>query len=323
MIALVGLGDWGSRHVTTLLDLVGRDGLVGVDVSPERRAAAEALGVRTVATTDRLPATTRAAVVATPTPTHAEVAAGLLERGLHLLVEKPLARTVAEARELVELADRHRRVLMVGHVFLFQRAHRRLRAALAELGSVRLLAVERRTPGLVKPESGAWDELAPHELAVALDLGALRGPVRLTTFLPWSATGIGRQDGALARLASDGGTVEISCSWLSAVRSRRVWAVTDGGQALLVDDGPTQRLAVWPGRPDWIRDRPPPPVWEDVSGPPPLRRELQAFLRAIRHHGRSAPASGVAAPAGRVPSDGVLGLRVVELLSRVTQLEVL
>ena len=319
MIAVVGLGDWGSRHVATLIDLVGRDGLVGVDPSPERRAAVEAQGVGTVAAVDRLPPAARAAVVATPTPTHAEVAAGLLRRGLHLLVEKPLAATVADARALVELADRHRRLLMVGHVFLFQRAHRRLRAALAELGTVRLLAVERRTPGLVKPESGAWDELAPHELAVALDLGALRGPVRPTAYLPWSVTGTGREDGALARLESDGGTVEVSCSWLSAVRSRRIWAVADGGQALLVDDGRAQRLAVWAGQPRWIRDRPRPPAWEDVSGPPPLRRELQAFLRAVQ----GADAAGHPGPAGGVPSDGVLGLRVVELLSCVTQLEVL
>lgn len=322
MIALVGLGDWGSSHLLTLLGLVGRDRMIGVDLCPERRAVAEALGVRTVASTDQLPTGVAAAVVATPTPTHAEVAGGLLGRGLHLLVEKPLATTMADARVLVELAAAHRRVLMVGHVFLFQRAHRRLRARLAELGPVRLLTIERRTPGLVKSESGAWAELAPHELSVAVDLGVLHGPVRPTAFLPWSVTGIGREDGVFARLESDDGVTEISCSWLSAVRGRRVWAVADGGQALLVDDGAVQRLAVWTGSPRWSHDRPDPPVWEDVSGPPPLRQELAAFLRAVHSGDRVGTVSGAPGRPIGVRSDGALGLRVVELLSCVTELEV-
>jgi predicted dehydrogenase len=304
MIAVVGLGDWGSRHVATLRELLGTAGMVGVDPSPERREAAEALGIRAVPHVDLLPDGVVGAVVATPSPSHHQVGACLLERGLHLLVEKPLAESVEDAGGLVELARARGRVLMVGHVFLFQRAHERLRERLAAFGPVRLLAISRRTPGLVKPESGAWTELAPHELAVAVDLGMLRGPVRSSAFLPWSVTGIGREDGAVGRLRTDGGTVEIACSWLSAVRSRQVWAVAEDGQAMLVDDGHAQALAVWPGRPTWTRGRPAEPEWEDLSGPPPLRRELEAFIGAVLD-------------GGRVPSDGALGLRVVEMLNHV------
>ncbi len=310
MIAVIGLGAWGSRHAKTLVDLIGAAGVIGVDPCPERRAEAAALGLRTVPDVTGLPGQVTAAVVATPSPSHVTVAASLLRHDIPLLVEKPLAETVADARGLVELATDRKLVLMVGHVFLFQRGHQRLRQVLSGFGPVRLLAAERRTPGLVKPESGAWTELGPHEIAAAVDLGMLTGPVVSSAFLPWSVTGLGHQDGAFARLQTGDGIVEITCSWLSAVRSRRAWAVAERGQALLVDAGQAQWLAAWAGEPAWTRRRPASPQWEDVSDPAPLKRELEAFLAAVRE-------------GGEVRSDGWLGLRVVEMMNHATETETL
>ncbi|MBM7789576.1 Gfo/Idh/MocA family protein [Tenggerimyces flavus] len=303
MIAVIGLGDWGSKHLATLGSLVGPAEVVGVDDCPDRRSAAEQLGFRTVAAVDQLPEDISSAVVATPTPTHAAIAAPLLEQGVALLVEKPLAADCQEAGQLVRLAELRGVPLMVGHVFLFQRAYARLRETLAGLGPLRTLSIERRTPGLVKRESGAWLELAPHEIATALDLGALADRVDVEPLRRWSVTGVGREDGASGRFTTDSTTVEISCSWLSAVRSRRVWAIAESGQALLVDDGREQWLAVWSGQSTWTRREPIEPTWEDVSGPPPLRTEWESFLAAM-HEG------------GPIRSDGRLGLRVVELLTK-------
>jgi predicted dehydrogenase len=157
----------------------------------------------------------------------------------------------------------------------------------------------------VMPGSGAWLELAPHELAAAISLGAIEAPVEVESYLSWSVTGLGKEDGALARLRSNGCCVEIRCSWVSGVRTRQVWAIAERGQVVLADDGPVQRLAVIEGTPEWIDSRPPEPVWEIVNGEPPLTRELRAFLEAT-------PGDD-----GFV-SDGALGLQVTELLDQVT-----
>jgi UDP-N-acetylglucosamine 3-dehydrogenase len=305
MIAVVGLGHWGKRHLETLWELLDPREVVGVDVLPAARAAAENLGATTVADVDELPDDVEAAVVATPTATHAEVASRLVDRGVHVLVEKPLADNAADGASLVDAARDRGVVLMVGHVFLYQTAHERLAEAMRRLGPPRMLTIERRTPGYVKPDSGAWLELAPHELAVAADLGALTAPVDVDAYLSWAVTGFGREDGAVARLRSDGCALELHCSWLSPVRSRRIWLVAEGGQALLDDDGVTQRLAVFEGPSAWVDEQPPQPEWTTVNGVPPLRRELSAFLDAVRGD-------------GVVRSDGELGLRVVELMDRVT-----
>jgi predicted dehydrogenase len=280
MIAVVGLGAWGQRHVATLSGIVSPGELIGVDPRERARVAAEQHGARTVPSIDQLPDGVGCAVVATPTPTHVDVAWSLLKRGLHLLVEKPLALDPADAARLTEEADRRSLVLMAGHVLLHHSVHQRLRSVLDGLGELRMLALERRTPGHVMPVSGAWRELAPHELAAAVDLGALRAPVEVVGFRSWSATGLGHEDGATAHLRSAGCLTEIRCSWLSAVRGRYIWAVAEGGQVHVVDDGVTARLAVVEGAPDWEHQRPAAPPWEVVDGPPPLETELRRFLAA-------------------------------------------
>ncbi len=303
-IAVIGLGAWGTCHLSTLVGMLGPREVVGVDPDPHRREAAASRGIRVFADVDELPRGVRHAVVVTPVERHADVSAVLLEQGRHVLVEKPIATTVRDAERLIERATARGLVLMVGHVFLYQEAHEALRRAIAGLGKLRLLAIERRTPGYLKVGSGAWLELSPHELATALDLGALNAPVVEAVFLPWSVTGIGREDGASVRLRTVDSTVEISCSWLSAVRSRRVWAVADGGQALLVDSGGVPKLAVWKGPLAWERERPRPPVWRPVPGLPPLQRELHDFLEA-------------ASSGGPTRSPASLGLKVLELLREV------
>jgi dTDP-4-amino-4,6-dideoxygalactose transaminase/predicted dehydrogenase len=304
VVAVVGLGAWGSRHVATLMDLIGPGRVIGVDRDPQRRAWARARGIRAVSGVDRLPRGLDGAVVATPTPSHYEVASALLELDLPLLIEKPLTTDLDAATELVRAADKRSLPLLVGHVFLFQSAHERLRDYVGTMGRVRAVWSERRTPGLVKPESSAWLELAPHELAAAIDVGALAKRVLRVSVSDWSVTGVGGHDGAAACFSTPDCEVKLDCTWLSAVRRRRFWVVAEEGQVLLDDDGEHQELSRWIGDQRWVASRPAACEHERVAGEPPLRRELRAFLESIE--------SGVC-----TRSDGSLGQRVVELLERV------
>ncbi len=305
MIAIVGLGAWGTRHLVTICDLLDPGEVVGVDPREESRAAAAALGVSAVGSIDELPDGVDGAIVASPTNTHVDISMRLLRRDIHVLVEKPIALRVSDALGLIECAKDRGLVLTVGHVLLYQRAHERLRSALSGLGALRMLVLERRTPGYVMPASGAWLELAPHELAAAFDLGALTDPTTVDSYATWSVTGLGHEDGAAARLSANGCLVEVRCSWLSAARGRQVWAVAEGGQAYLDDDGALQRIAVHEGPPDWVGTRPPPPAWQDVPGVAPLELEQRAFLDAVR------------GDIGTLRSDGAMALMVTDLLERV------
>ena len=113
--AVVGVGHLGQHHARILSTMPGVT-LVGVADPNASRAAeiAAAHGTQPFADVSALPAVD-AVVVAAPTEVHAEIAAPLLERGVAVLVEKPLARTLEEADRLVALADRHGATLAVGH----------------------------------------------------------------------------------------------------------------------------------------------------------------------------------------------------------------
>ena len=122
-VAVVGAGHWGPNLIANF-ERSDRSRVLWVVDRDERRLAAVRARFPSVRTgTDLLPAmadeAVDAVVVATPTQTHFAIARTALEHGKHVLVEKPLTDSVATSRELAELAERQRRVLMVGHVFLY------------------------------------------------------------------------------------------------------------------------------------------------------------------------------------------------------------
>ncbi len=141
--AVIGTGHLGRHHVRILAGMEGVRCLGAFDTDRERLAEITAEhGVPTLASMEAA-SDADAVVVATPTISHREVAGALLEAGCHVLVEKPITATVAEADELVALADRHGRVLAVGHVEFHNPA---VQAALGLADGVRYLETQRLSP---------------------------------------------------------------------------------------------------------------------------------------------------------------------------------
>jgi UDP-N-acetylglucosamine 3-dehydrogenase len=141
-VLLVGLGRWGQNHLRLLRSLPVT--LYCVDTDPARLDAlvqsgfpAERTGTDPLAFIQKIDC----AVIATPGPTHYALARTLLEAGKDLLVEKPLAMTGQESKELAELADRKQRILVTGHIFLYDPASLWMRDAVksGEFGRLRLL----------------------------------------------------------------------------------------------------------------------------------------------------------------------------------------
>jgi predicted dehydrogenase len=118
--AVIGVGYLGRFHAQKYSTLERSELVAVVDISAENRErlAAE-LGVRALADYRELLGHVDAVSIATPTPQHFEIAAAFLESGAHVLVEKPITTTVQDARRLIEIAARTRRVLQVGHLERF------------------------------------------------------------------------------------------------------------------------------------------------------------------------------------------------------------
>lgn len=141
--AVVGTGHLGRHHVRILAGMEGVRCLGAFDTDRERLAGITAEhGVPALGSMEAA-GEADAVVVATPTVSHRAVAGALLAAGCHVLVEKPIAASVAEADELVALAEEHQRVLSVGHVEFHNPA---VQAALALAEDVRYLETQRLSP---------------------------------------------------------------------------------------------------------------------------------------------------------------------------------
>src|SRR5215469_9263091 len=122
-VGIVGAGIMGSNHARVLRALPHAEVVVVVDPEAEKgQRLADHIGASFESSLEALPGRVDAAIVATPTETHADIAATLMESGLDVLIEKPIAPTVEEAKDLVAIARKYDRILMVGHVERFNPA---------------------------------------------------------------------------------------------------------------------------------------------------------------------------------------------------------
>jgi predicted dehydrogenase len=225
-MAVIGTGALGRHHARILSEMSGIE-LVAVADTNGQAAAETAQRCRTHATTDyrELLGTVQAAVVAVPTAGHRRVAGDFLSAGVDVFVEKPIASSVAQTAELVELAARHRVLLQVGHV---ERYNPALVAARPFLAEPRYIHAERLSPfSFRSTDIGVVHDLMIHDIDLVLDLvGAPVADVQAF------GTGILGQleDCAQARLIfSNGSIADLAANRVNPVASRRmqVWG-TEG-----------------------------------------------------------------------------------------------
>jgi predicted dehydrogenase len=296
-VAVVGVGDFGRNHVRVLRELPDVD-LVGiVDANPARAAAiAQEFSVPILKDLDALAGRVDAATVAVPTIDHARVGSRLLASGIDVLIEKPMAASLAEADQLIATASRHNRILQVGHLERFNPGITAVRKVIT-----RPLFFEVHRLGIFTPRSLDIDviyDVMIHDLDILLWL--VGEPV-----IDLKAVGIpvvtSKVDIAHARLEFAGGAVaNVTASRVSTERVRKL-RFFQAHEYLSVDF--TRRDAFRVGVPE--PGQPPDSRFEKLPAPPvePLHAELAAFLAAVR--ARTTPPdtsgniSGVDGPAGR------------------------
>ncbi len=169
-----GLGKWGPNLLRNfgqhpdckVAALCDPDESRLAEFTPIHPGAVLYASVEDVAADDSIDA----AVVATPAGLHPEHTRLLLESGKDVLVEKPLAMNLAEARDLVDLAEKLGRVLMVGHTFLFNPAVRRVKEEIetGKLGDLQLITAQRLSLGRIREDCNALWNLAPHDISILL-----------------------------------------------------------------------------------------------------------------------------------------------------------
>jgi len=271
-----GLGALGRHHTRILGDLPGVERIGVFDTRDETaRAVATEFGARLFPSFESLAGEIDVAVLATPTVSHAELGCDLLGRGVHLLVEKPIAASLEEADRLIAAAGAAGRVLQVGHVEFHNPA---VAALLASGGRPRFVEVERL--GVFSPRSLDVDvilDLMIHDLHVlhAFDPAPV-AEVRATGIAVLSD----RIDIANARIALESGLVaNLTASRVSAEKTRKLRAFFNDRYASL--DYQAQELKGFRlDRSNGERrilpdDRP-------VERAEPLRRELECFVAACR-----------------------------------------
>lgn len=171
-IGLIGLGHWGPNHLR-VFNAIAQSRVVAVadtDAARVQRIASGATELRAYATAEALLADpgVDAVVISTPTSTHYALVKAALLAGRHVLCEKPLCLSSREADELVQLSDECQRVLMVGHVFLFNSGLVKIKELLAagELGEPRYLSAVRTNLGPFRRDVNAGWDLASHDIAI-------------------------------------------------------------------------------------------------------------------------------------------------------------
>lgn len=175
-LGVVGCGYWGPNLIRNFNQLPDCRLKTVCDASAQRLAHMRRL-YPDVITTENYEDLIQdseldAIVIATPVRFHYGMAKAALQAGKHVFIEKPLARTEAEAEELVELSEKNGLVLMVGHTFLFSPAVRRMKQIVdaGDIGEVQYISARRLNLGLFQKDINvAWD-LAPHDISIILHL---------------------------------------------------------------------------------------------------------------------------------------------------------
>ena len=249
-IAQLGVGYWGPNLLRNLYSNPRCKLTCVVDPSPERRAfvSKNYPGIETWETAEQAidnPAVD-AIVIATPAATHFKIAMRCLHTGKHVLVEKPLATTVAEVDQMGEVANGKKLVVMAAHTFIYNDAVCCLKNLIdsGELGEIRYIYSRRLNLGRIRSDVDALWNLAPHDVSIIQHL--LGNPVPISI----SRTGMdfiqkGIEDVTFLQITSPGKVMaQVHVSWLDPHKVREM-TVVGSKKMVIYDDVAENKIAVY------------------------------------------------------------------------------
>jgi predicted dehydrogenase len=297
-IAQVGLGQWGKNLARNFADLAELAWLCDVDEAQHDGLAQRYPQARLTANFDDVLAddSVEAVVIATPVPTHYELARRALEAGKHVFVEKPPAMRGAELEELCELSEDRGCVLMPGHLLLYHPGVRKLKEIVdsGELGDVLYVYGNRQNLGTFRTNENALWSLGVHDLSVLLYL-IEEEPNEVRAHGNAFLTG-GVEDVVFCYLNFPSGKMaHMHLSWLDPHKIRRITVVGNDRMAVFDDMERDRKITVY----DNWRTRTGDIYSPKVDATEPLRLECRHFLQLVAGEGDPHRAARDAVPVVR------------------------
>lgn len=248
-VAVMGLGHWGPNLARNIAALPHAHLHSLCDIDPERLeyVGHQYPGAKRQGDSDAVLGDPEvdAVIIATPACTHFELASAALRAGKHVMVEKPLAQTSGQCRELIALSEEHGLVLMVGHVFLYNAAVRKVKEYIdsGELGQIHYIYSQRLNLGIIRQDVNVLWNFAPHDVSILcywLDAVPERVSARGYSYIQ-----PGIEDVVFLTLDfPDGVGANVHISWLDPNKVRRM-TVVGSHKMIVYDDVSSAKIMVY------------------------------------------------------------------------------
>jgi predicted dehydrogenase len=317
----IGSGYWGPNLIRNLVEIPTCDLRVIADLSQPRLDAMEARYPRVETTTDYrslFDLGLDAVVICTPPDTHHRIAKDCLEHGLHVLIEKPMTTSSADARDLIEVADRNDRVLMVGHTFVYNTAVQALKQLITAgtLGEIHYIDAVRVGLGLYHPTVNVIWDLAPHDVSILLYLLDAT-PVVVSAEAAACVQPTVEDVAYLTMTFPNGLLTHVRVSWLDPSKTRRITVVGSEKMVTYDDVEPNEKVKIYDKGVEALKPSESFGEFQfnyrygDIVAPfiefqEPLRVEAEHFIDCVRDGSRPL-------------TDGHAGLRVVTVIEALQQ----
>ena len=230
-VAVIGAGNWGKNLVKNFYELGALSAVVDEDEGRLNKVGKDYKGVHLLnSLNDLWKMDIPAVAIATPAPTHYEITKTALSKGRDVFVEKPFTLNASQAEELVTLAKSSGRIIMVGHLLLYQPAIRWIKDCILKntLGKLYFLHQERLNLGRARRGENALWSLGVHDVAVFLDL--VGGNPQRVEVVGQPVLQKDVEDDVYLHLAFSGGVAaHLHASWLWPEKHRRLTAVFERG----------------------------------------------------------------------------------------------
>jgi predicted dehydrogenase len=249
-IGIIGYGYWGPNLVRNF-SLV--DGCEVCVVSELRKDRLDILNkqypqISAVSSGDQVinDKNIDAVVIATPVSSHFDLAFQSLQKGKHVLIEKPMTNSIFQAKKLIDLSKKKKKVLMVDHTFLYTGAVQKIKKLIEnnELGKINYFDSTRINLGLFQKDVNVLWDLAPHDISIfSYLLGRQPISVQATGV---SHLGNGIEDIAYLTIRAKSGLIaHFNCSWVSPVKIRTMLIGGDKKMIVYNDMEPTEKVKVY------------------------------------------------------------------------------
>jgi predicted dehydrogenase len=249
-IAVIGFGYWGPNMTRNFNAQTDGNVLYVADFRQNRLDVVNKLypAIKTTKSAEDAinDPKTDAVVIATPVFTHFELAKKALNAGKHVLLEKPMTATSAEAEELIELAEKKGKVLMVDHTFLYTGAVEKIKELIDGnvIGKLQYIDSTRINLGLFQPDVNVLWDLAPHDISI-LNYLTDEKPHSVQA-IGISHTNNGIENIAYLTLNYDSDMIaHFNCSWTSPVKIRQFLIGGNKKMILFDDTEPSEKIRLY------------------------------------------------------------------------------